>query len=141
MSDDDLRLNAESTARLRALVGRLADGDLGRSLGGGWNVATALVHLAWWDVRQRIAIETFAADGAFPGEDPATNATLEALGRLFREEEAGKAAIEAAEALDAALARLPDGRRAALRAQGFAWAVARHRHREDHIHQIEGALR
>ena len=43
--DRDLDRNAEATNRLRDVVGRLGQKDLERSLGGGWTVGFALVHL------------------------------------------------------------------------------------------------
>ena len=49
--DRDLVRNAEATNRLRDVVGRLGQKDLERSLGGGWTVGFALVHLAFWDAR------------------------------------------------------------------------------------------
>ena len=53
--DPDLRRNAEATNRLQALVARLEETDLARSLGGGWTVRFALAHLAFWDARQHFA--------------------------------------------------------------------------------------
>ena len=58
--DPDLRRNAEATRRLHALVARLEETDLERSLGGGWTVGFALVHLAFWDARQHFARQSYA---------------------------------------------------------------------------------
>ena len=40
--------NEASRARLRALLDRLSDEDLGRKVGD-WTVAMSLAHLAFWD--------------------------------------------------------------------------------------------
>ena len=55
--------NAAVTARLQALVSRLSDADLGRDLGGGWTVAVALSHLAFWDRRIAYMLERWMEDG------------------------------------------------------------------------------
>ena len=44
-----LRDNAQERERLRAIVARLNDDDLRRSIGHGWTVSAALAHLAYWD--------------------------------------------------------------------------------------------
>ena len=46
--------NSRQRDRLKALVGRLSDGDLRRPLGEGWTVSTALAHMAFWDRRALI---------------------------------------------------------------------------------------
>ena len=118
--------NAAATERLRALVARLAPPDLGCALGGGWTVAFALCHLAFWDARQRAALERYARGEDFAEEDVVANQALEA--------------VRAAEAVDAQLAALPPARRDALLAGGCGFAVERWRHRDEHIAQIERAL-
>src|SRR3990172_1285410 len=51
-TDPTLRAkNAREGLRLKALVARLSDADLGRPVGHGWTVADTLVHLAFWDLR------------------------------------------------------------------------------------------
>jgi uncharacterized damage-inducible protein DinB len=53
----DAARNTEATRRLRELVATLSDADLAAPLGGGWTVAMALGHLAFWDGRQRAALQ------------------------------------------------------------------------------------
>jgi len=50
--------NDRERARLKSFVVRLTDEELGRSLGDGWTVAAALMHLVFWD--------RFAAFGPIP---------------------------------------------------------------------------
>ncbi len=66
--------NAAATERLRALVARLAPPDLGCALGGGWTVAFALCHLAFWDARAVRAAE--AVDAQLAALPPARRDAL-----------------------------------------------------------------
>ena len=138
--DPDLQHNAEATTRLANLVERLDVGDLERSLGGGWTVAFALVHLAFWDARQVAALQVYTGGGAFPDEDETVNPTLEAVAAMFDPAAAGPAAVEAAGAVDATAAALSAEQRSALREAGQEYAFRRWPHREEHIAQIEAGL-
>ena len=112
--DPDLQRNSEATRRLGELVAGLDEADLQRSLGGGWTVAFALVHLAFWDARQDVALRGYAQGDPIPSEDETVNASLEAIAGMFDPAAAGAAAVEAAERLDATSSGLAD--EAALRA-------------------------
>ena len=138
--DPDLQRNAEATRRLRDLVERLDADDLERSLGGGWTVAFALVHLAFWDARQAVALRDYTGGGALPPEDETVNPTLKAIAGMFDAEAAARTAGEAAAAVDAAASALTAEERAALREAGQEYAFRRWPHREEHIAQIEGVL-
>ena len=142
MSDHnpDLQHNAEATRRLGDLVARLGSADLERSLGGGWTVAFAFVHLAFWDARQEVALRGYAQGEAIPSEDELVNQTLEAIAGTFDPAAAGPAAVEAAERLDATSMGLSAEQRAELREAGQEYAFRRWAHREEHIAQIEAAL-
>jgi len=132
--------NAEATARLRALVERLDEADLQRSLGGGWTVAFALAHLAFWDTRQHFALQVYAHGEGFPAEDKTVNDTLVSLASVIRPDTVGPEAVRAAELVDATLAGLSAARRDSLVAEGLGFAVERWQHRHDHIAQIEAVL-
>ena len=135
-----LRQNAESTNRLRAVVARLDEADLERSLGGGWTVGFALAHLAFWDARQHFALQRFERGDGFPSADWTTNATLESMAPLFRADAAGAIAVNAAERLDATLGSLTAEQHDSLRQAGFAYAIERWPHRAEHLAQIEAVL-
>ncbi len=107
--DPDLQRNAEATRQLGELVERLDAADLDRSLGGGWTVAFALVHLAFWDARQAVALGGYTGSQALPPEDELVNPALEAVAAMFDPAAAGPAAVEAAEAVDAAATALAAG--------------------------------
>ena len=138
--DPDLLRNAEATRRLGDLVARLDAADLARSLGGGWTVAFAFAHLAFWDARQDAALRVHARGEPFPPEDEVTNAALEAVAGMLDPETVGSVAVEAAEGLDAAALGLTAEQRTALREAGQEYAFRRWPHREEHIAQIEAVL-
>ncbi len=138
--DSDLQRNADATTRLGELVARLGSADLERSLGGGWTVAFALVHLAFWDARQEVALRGHALGEAIPSEDETVNQTLEAIAAMFDPAAAGPAAVEAAARLDATSLGLSAEQRAALREAGQEYTFRRWPHREEHIAQIEAVL-
>ena len=138
--DPDLQRNAEATRQLGDLVARLDTADLERSLGGGWTVAFALVHLAFWDARQAAALRGYAGRGALPPEDETVNPTLEAVAGMFDVAAAARTAVEAAGDVDAAASALTAEERAALREVGQEYAFRRWPHREEHIAQIEAVL-
>lgn len=142
MAAEHNQSNAEATGRLRALVEGLSDGDLERSLGGGWVVATALAHLAFWDGRQRAALEHFAATGEQLGDetDDAVNAGLAGILPAVDHASSGRLALEAAEAVDATIAALDEAQIGTLEAGSNAYLVHRHNHRDEHIDQIEAGL-
>ena len=134
--------NAAATERLRALVEGLSAEDHERSLGGGWVVATALAHLAFWDGRQRAALEHFVVTGEQLGEeaDDATNVGLETIWPAVEAAAAGRLVIPAAASVDAVAATLDEAQVAVLEAGGNAYQVHRHNHRAEHIDQIEEGL-
>ena len=139
-TDNSSSSNTESTERLRALVARLSAADLERSLGGGWTVGFALIHLAFWDARQDLALHRFTRGDGFPSEDWVTNATLEAIAPLFSPSIAGDIAVKAAEQLDDAIGSLTTEQQDALHEAGFAYAIERWPHRDEHLAQIEAVL-
>ena len=139
-TDPALLRNAAATAQLRALVARLDAADIGRSVGGDWTVGLALAHLAFWDVRQDVALQRFGAGDEFPSEDVTTNATLVAMAPLFRSKAVGEIAVSAAERLDATLQGLTAEQRDSLREAGLGYAIDRWQHREEHLAQIDAVL-
>ena len=138
--DNHASRNAESTERIRSVVARLSDKDLNRSLGGGWTVGFALIHLAFWDARQVAALQRFKDGETFPSEDYATNATLAAIASAFDLAAAGQAAVSAAQDLDTMVESLTDEQLTALQDSAKSYAIDRAPHRDEHLQQIEEAL-
>ncbi len=141
-----LTANASATEALRTLVGSLDDADLVTDLGGGWNVSMALAHLAFWDGWHHARWQHAAATGAFappPVSDDITNRAneaLEATWRALAPDRAGTLALDAAAAVDALVAGLPDASVDAARAVGGGRWIERWPHRQDHVEQIRRAL-
>lgn len=138
----DLLRNAETTTRLRELVAKLTDDELAISLGGGWNIATAFAHLAFWDGRQRGAVEHYAATGELgsSASDDAVNMGLEPLASLVAGRAVAELAVAAAEAADVAIERLSADARSSVVDSAEAHVVRRWDHREEHLAQIASAL-
>jgi DinB superfamily len=135
--------NTAVTARLQALVARLSDADLTCDLGGGWTVAVALSHLAFWDRRIAYMLERWMRDGTPHVEldDDVVNNALEAVHQAVEPRAAARLAVESAKAADAAIARTPDAISDLLIAEDHAYLLRRTGHRAEHIEQIEAALR
>ena len=58
-----LERNKNEHARLRQLIARLSDADLVRPVSGGWTVAAALAHMAFWDGRVLVSLERWEREG------------------------------------------------------------------------------
>lgn len=134
--------NARQRERLVALVGRLSDADLERSVGHGWTVATTLVHLAFWDLRAAELIDRFARSGvaASPADADVVNDTVHHLARAIPARAAAKLAVDAAQAVERKVAGLPDATIDAVEKAGSPFSPARHRHWAEHLDEIERAL-
>ena len=145
--------NAASRRHLASLVERLRESDLTlRTEEGGWTIAQALGHIAFWDrsmeTRWRMAAEA-ATDGS--GIEPvgipdtmtdAINLPLAGFLDAWTSPIGlgiGRQAVDAAESLDSLVielaGRLPDGVAASRPNLVNRWT-----HREAHIAQIEAAL-
>jgi hypothetical protein len=142
----DAARNIEATGRLRELVAALSDADLAAPLGGGWMVAMALGHLAFWDVRQRAALQYFIDTGVLIGDElPAphnpdlTNPALEPLLALLDHGGLPALVVEAARAVDETVAGLEDRAIEGILGGEHAYVARRWAHREEHITQIQGA--
>jgi hypothetical protein len=138
-----LKVNADVTARLEALVGRLSDADLRRDLGGGWTVSVALAHLAFWDRRVAYVLERWTGGGAPHAEldDDVVNSALEELHKAVDPRAAARLVVDAAKSADAAIARVPDAIASQLIAEDHVYLLNRSGHRGEHIEQIETGLR
>ncbi len=135
--------NAAQTRRLVVLVGRLSDTDLGRDLGEGWTVATALAHAAFWDRRAGRVFERWRRDGTpyRDQDDDILNLSLLDEWNALVPRKAADLAVRAAQSVDAAVAALPESVIKALIEGGNDFLLHRARHRKEHVDQIEAALR
>ena len=144
MDPELLSENEIERDRLATLVARLTDEDLSRDLGGGWTVAVALAHLAFWDERAALMLERYAAGTPshhIPGwYEDMLNQTLEPQWRVIPVHEAAAQAVAAAEHVTRALRVLDDDLCERLEAQEEGYLLRRFNHRREHIDQIESAL-
>ncbi|HEX5369152.1 MAG TPA: hypothetical protein VFY10_07025 [Dehalococcoidia bacterium] len=139
-----LGANADVTARLEALAGRLSDRDLARDLGGDWTVATALAHVAFWDRRTAFVLQRWSNGGAAHVEldDEVVNGALEGLLQAIDPHAAARLAVESAKRADAAIAMVPDAIASQIDAvEAHRYLLRRSNHRLEHIEQIEAGLR
>jgi len=138
---ETLERNASTLERLRALAASMSADDLERSLGGGWVVATAFAHLAFWDRRQAHTLRHFVETATVIEEDETTNPSLEPLLFAIPPHQAVELALEAAELVNATVEGLDAAARAAVDGGEHAYLTRRWAHREEHMAQIEAALR
>ena len=146
MSVDPRIVQRNETQRLRlaTLIAGLTDADLAREVEGGWTVSAALAHLAFWDTLDVALIERWRAGQIRPVQPywyaEAINDGMLPAWRLVPPRDAARLALDAASAIDAAVATLEDSLVEAFLARDEAWMLKRYLHRRDHIAQIERAL-
>ena len=136
--------NVAERARMQALVARLTDPDLQRSLGHRWTVADALLHLAFWDLRAVVLMDRFGREGVGPSamDVEAANDTVWAMGRGLPPRAAAELAVRAAETAARRIEALPDQLVEAILARPDApFTLARHEHWREHLDDIERGLR
>ena len=140
------RANDESRERLARLVATLTPARLAVDVGGGWTVASALAHVGFFD-RLQAERWTEMLAGRWSGEDEsliaAEHLALVALDPYWAgidAPELSTLALEAAARLDALIASAPDAMVDAIEGGVAAYLLHRHRHRGEHIDQIERAL-
>lgn len=138
MERDYVATNREATERLRALVERLSDDDLQRTLDNGWTVAVALVHIAFFDRRTARLAERWRRDGygQSPYDADAINDAMLPAWQLIPPRAAANEALAAAAEADEAVANLPDDLLATIRERG-GMRTNRAEHRNNHVAEIE----
>jgi hypothetical protein len=140
------RANDQSRERLARLIATLTPARLAIDLGRGWTVAAALAHAGFWDRWQAarwaeiLAGRWSAQDESVIAAEHLANVALDAY--LSGIDAAGipSLALEAATELDALIAGAPDTTVDALAGTPCDHLLNRHRHRGEHIDQIERAL-
>ncbi len=138
-----LERNATEGARLRALVERLSDDDLARSVDGEWTVAALLAHLAFWDRFVVSRWQRAAQDGQrVPPAiehvplDLINDAALNQW-RALPPRTAANQALAAAEAAEQLIARLADTVADEIVAGGRMPLLDRTVHWRGHLDEIE----
>lgn len=139
--------NDMERARLRALVARLSDADLARSMPAGWTVAAVLAHLAFWDQRIITLIEQWARPGlgAPPPLEQAAdvdwiNDAAKPMFLALVPRRAADLALAIAEEVDGQVKALPDEWIDRNVAAGSPLNLLRAEHRSEHLGEIERSL-
>jgi len=134
--------NRASTNRIRALAARLTDEEMQHPVGEHWTAAIALAHLAFWDRRVMVVLDNTERDGKlFAAEiDVFVNDLSLPLWAAIPPREAARIAIETADALDTRLEEFPAALLEEVYARSERWVV-RALHRNDHLDDVDAALR
>ena len=134
--------NAKERERLRRLVERITDMELGLPLGEGWTIASALAHLAFWDQRALVLMRKWKGSGVAPSpvDDDVTNDSILPLCLAIPPRTAANLALAAAESIDRELEEAGDGLIGDIRQLGARFRLYRGDHRKDHLDQIEAHL-
>jgi hypothetical protein len=128
--------------RLRALVARLSDADLARSMPGGWTVAAVLAHAAYWDARAIYWLDKWAggvAPSAYVHENvEAVNDAAKPLCLALPPRIAADLALRLADEADGKVRALSDEMLVKIRATGDPpFNLSRAIHRKEHLDDIE----
>jgi hypothetical protein len=148
MSEDRTYL-AETDAereRLRLLVSRSSDADLGRPMPAGWTVAAVLAHIAFWDARAIYWLDKWGPDSepsAYEAENvEAVNESAKPLCLALPPRDAAQLALRLAEEADGKVKALSDAMLAKIRAAGDPpFNLSRAIHRKEHLDEIDGIPR
>ncbi len=134
--------NKTTREQLRALAARLSDGDLARPLEDDWTVAALFAHTAFYDLRALALLQKWERGEGRPSPlDPdAINAAMQPLCLAIPPREATQMALNAADAVDRKVERLPPDVILAIRAAGNPVNLNRSEHRAEHLEQIERVL-
>ena len=139
-------LNARERDRLRALVERLEEDELGRPVNEHWTVAAVFGHIAFWDARVLALADKlergvpFSPSDAEPEDVDWINDASRALIHAIPRREAARLALQIAEETDARVATLPPDRLWPSDPDSPIYAV-RARHRGLHLDEVESSLR
>jgi hypothetical protein len=131
--------------RMRALIARQSDKDLGRPMPGGWTVAGVLAHIAFWDARAIYWLDNWAKGAAPTPYEPentdAVNDSAKPLCLALAPRDAANLAMRLAEEADGKVRALSDATLEKVRATGAPpFNLSRAIHRKEHLDEIESAL-
>jgi hypothetical protein len=136
--------NARERARIKKLADSLSDTDLNLPLSAGWNIAVALVHLAFWDQRAVIVTQKWKKEGvkALPAIDTDNiNDALVPISLAIPPRLAANLALAAADAIDTELEQASDVLIEAISALNEPTRLNRAKHRKLHIDEILTVLK
>jgi hypothetical protein len=141
--------NRKQLDRMRALVNRLTDAELGRPVNESWTVAAVLGHVAFWDGRalylaeKLLRGEAFTASDEEPEDPDWINDGTRPLIHAIEPRRAAEVALSVAEQIDGLLASMPPAlaSRTWPSDETSPLNASRADHRGEHLDEIEAALR
>ena len=141
--------NRKQLDRMRALVDRLTDAELGRPINESWTVAAVLGHVAFWDGRalylaeKLLRGEPFTASDAEPDDPDWINDGTRPLIHAIEPRRAAELALSLAEQIDGLLASMPADLASRMwpSDETSPLNASRADHRGEHLDEIEAALR
>jgi hypothetical protein len=136
--------NEAQRARLKALVARLSDADMARTMSEAWTIGVGLMHLAFWDGLSLSKFEEWERTGTVqipPMRDmvEGINQAMLPWWRTIAPSQIRHAVVAAAEAVDHKAETLPAPVIEAIQAVRPR-SLERAHHRRQHLDQIERAL-
>ena len=134
--------NRASTERLKKLVNRLSEADLGHKVGPDWTVAIALAHIAFWDQRVRWVLDRTEKEGKLVPADidsMIVNDIALPTWKILPGRDAGRLAVETAVALDQRLEAFPAALLEQVNEHNARW-VQRFLHRNEHLDEVDREL-
>ena len=148
MSEDRsyIEENTRERERLRALVERLNEDELGIPVNEYWTVAAVFGHIAFWDARILALADKlergvpFTSSDTEPEDVDWINDASRPLIHAIPPREAARLALRIAEETDARVASLPTDRLWPRDPDSPLYAV-RASHRGEHLDDVEAALR
>jgi hypothetical protein len=138
--------NAHELARMRAVVSRLSDRQLGTMVNEHWSVAGVLGHIAFWDGRALHLAgklqrgEPLTTSENEPGDVDWINDASRPLIHAISPRALAELAVSIAEETDELVASLPDEMLAGLDETSPLNPV-RANHRSEHLDEIEAGIR
>ena len=137
--------NGRELARMKALVSRLSDRQLGAMVNDYWSAAGVLGHIAFWDGRalylagKLLRREPFTASENEPEDVDWINDSSRPLIHAIAPRALAELAVSIAEQTDELVASLPDDLLAGLDETSPLNPV-RANHRSEHLDEIEASL-
>ena len=137
--------NSKARARLKDLVARLSDADLGRPMPAGWTVAGVLGHVAFWDQRTLVLLDAWETGSVAPRLRAEDTDWINDAGKLFLlallPRQGADVALAIAEAVDRKIETLTDDVVTRIADAGNPINLHRAEHRHEHLDEIDAALR
>ena len=136
--------NSKARTRLKDLVARLSDADLGHPMPAGWTVAAVLGHVAFWDQRTLVLLEAWETGSVAPGLRAEDADWINDAGKPFLlalpPRRGADVALAITEAVDRKIETLTDDVVTRIADAGNPINLHRAEHRREHLDEIEHAF-